>query len=176
MRIYIASAIVFLMMIVPAAPPAAATHGDTAYLIGLGGTVFVAETYYVTGPGYTNQFWDFNIIAAAAGGTDRCPLVKGGWDPDPRPDPDLPGGFAGTCNSGMSIATTGIDHYHPYPNPSSACAPVPACQGFDVHEITVTYGGSTFPAELVVCDNRANTILSRVTTTYCTDVLLLNQL
>lgn len=178
MRTYLASAVVFLMMIVPAIPPAAATHGDTAYLIGLGGTVFVAETYYVTGPGYLDQFWDFNIIAAAAAGTDRCPLAHGGWDPDPRPPPignPGPSGFSGSCNSGLSISTTGTDHYHPYPNAANGCAPVPGCQGFDIHEVSVTYAGSTFQAQLVVCDNRVNPVLNRVSASYCNDILLLNQ-
>lgn len=154
-------------------PPAMATHGDTAYLVGTGAPFF-AETRYVTGPGYVDQYWDFAIMGEA--GQDYCSLVHGGWDPDPRPEPDLPGGFSGTCNSGMTITTTGIDHYHPYPNPGAACPVNQACRGLDHHEVTVTYGSSTFQAQLIVCDNNRSNSLYRVSSTYCYDIALFSSL
>lgn len=146
MRLVLPTLFVLALMTLAAMPPAAATHGETAYLVSKDPTKpFYAESYYVGGPGYLEQYWDFAILSATLSVLDYCPAVLGGWDPDPRPPPignPGPAGFAGTCQSGAAITTTGIDHFHNYPYP----------QGIDIHEISVTYADQTFPVQVVICD------------------------
>lgn len=157
----IAALAVLGMMTLAALPPTAATHGDTAYLVGVA-FPFVAEGYYSHGPGYLDQYWNFNVVSVMT--HDRCNDIHGGWDPHPV-NGGTPG-FSGVCDSGAALSTTGLDHYHPYPYSG----------GYDTHTIQVTYAGSTFDAQLVTCDSAHPRLRALLGSTYCNDVLLGTQL
>lgn len=123
-----------LGMMTAMAPPAAATHGDSATIVIVGGLVLRGD--YDFGPGNDEQWWDWTVYSPA--GPDRCEDVYG----------SLENGQVGRCASGRTLVIGGTGEYHPYPYAGPG-----GVWGLDAHQVVVTYDGQSTDGVHLACDN-----------------------